>query len=161
MKKQFFLSITIAIFLFCGSAFAQTKQTDDEKAVFAVLTTAGAAWESGDMTKFAATLSDDCLHVNPFGKVFVGRDNIKTMLQWVRSEIYKNEKVELKIDETTLRFLGADTAIVMMKMVEKGKTSPVSTGLLETFTVTRVANEWKISSFQGIEISDPPKSPAK
>ncbi|MBX7174998.1 MAG: SgcJ/EcaC family oxidoreductase [Pyrinomonadaceae bacterium] len=159
--KNIFLVITIAIFLFCGTAFAQTKQTDDEKAINAILLKAGQAWESGDMAKFTETLTDECVHVDPFGKVFTSRENIKTMLQWVRDEIYKKEKVELEITETTTKFLNADTAIVVMKLKETVKNDSTSITITETFMVSRVKNEWKISSFQGIEAKEPPKSPTK
>lgn len=159
--KNLILGITIAIFLLCGNALAQSKQTDDEKAINAVLLKAGQAWESGDVAKFAETLTEDCIHVNPFGKVISGRENIKTTLQWVRDEVYKKEKVELEISETTFRFLNADTAIVVMKIKETGKSNSNGTLITETFTVSRVKNEWKISSFQGIEVKEPPKSPAK
>lgn len=154
--KNIFLGITIAFLLLCGNAFAQNKQTDDEKAINAILMKSGQAWESGDMTKFAETLTDECVHVDPFGGVISGRENIRTKLQWVRDEVYKKEKVELEITETTTRFLNADAAIVVMKMKEKGKSDPNGTALTETFTVSRVKNEWKISSFQGIEIKEPP-----
>lgn len=159
--KNIFLVTTIAIFLLCGNALGQTKQADDEKAINTILLKAGQAWESGDMAKFAETLTDDCVHVDPFGKVFAGRENIKTMLQWVREEIYKKEKVELEIIETTFRFLNPDAAIILMKMKETGKNNPSSGLYVETFTVSRVKNEWKISSFQGIDVKEPPKSPAK
>jgi len=159
--KNLILMTTIAIFLLCGNAIAQTKQTDDEKAINAVLLKAGQAWESGDMTKFAETLTEDCVHVDPFGKVISGRENIKTTLQWVRDEVYKKEKVELEISETIFRFLSSDVAIVLMKMKETGKNNPSSGLYVETFTVSRVKNEWKISSFQGIDVKEPPKSLTK
>ncbi|MBS1794634.1 MAG: SgcJ/EcaC family oxidoreductase [Acidobacteria bacterium] len=159
--KNLFLAIAVATFLLCGNALAQTKQTDDEKAIGAVLMKAGQAWESGDVAKFAETLTADCVHVDPFGKLITGRENIKATLQWVRDEVYKKEKLDLEIGETTLRFLNADAAIVVMKMKETGKNNPTSGAYLETFTVSRVNNEWKISSFQGIDIREPPKSPTK
>lgn len=159
--KNIFLGVTVVIFLLCGNAFAQTKQTDDEKAINATLLKAGQAWESGDMTKFAETLTDDCVHVNPFGGLIIGRETIKTKLQWVRDEVYKKEKVELEITETTTKFLNADTAIVVMKMKETVKSDSNGIALTETFTLSRVKNEWKIASFQGIEVKEPPKSPAK
>lgn len=156
--KNIFLGITIAIFFLCGNTFAQeAKQTDDEKVINAVLLKAGQAWESGDMAKFAETLTEDCVHVDPFGKIINGRENIKTTLQWVRDEIYKKEKLELEVSEITVRFLNADAAIVLMKMTETVKNNPGSELFLETFTVSRVKNEWKISSFQGVEVKEPPK----
>ena len=79
----------------------------------------------------------------------------------MRDEVYKKEKVELEISETIFRFLSSDVAIVLMKMKETGKNNPSSGLYVETFTVSRVKNEWKISSFQGIDVKEPPKSLTK
>jgi uncharacterized protein (TIGR02246 family) len=100
--KNIFLGITIGIFLLCGNAFAQTKQTNDEKAIEALLTKAGMAWKAGDMTKFSELLTDDCENVSPFGQVIKGREAIRQHLQWVVDNVFKTKTQRLQPERLSL-----------------------------------------------------------
>jgi uncharacterized protein (TIGR02246 family) len=156
MMKNIFLGITVAIFLLCGNAFAQTKQTDDEKAINAVLLNAGRAWQDGDINKLADTLTEDCVHIDPFGKQISGRDTIRTTLQWVRDVVYQKAKLELEVSETNIRFISSDVALVVMVMKQTTKGKSGGDSFTETFIVSKVKSKWKISLFQGIAVTQPP-----
>lgn len=148
--KNIFLGITIAIFLLCGNAFAQTKQSDDEKAIFTLMTNAGKAWEAGDVNKFAEYLTEDCVHVDPSGKQFNGREAYKKHLQWVIENYYSANKPTLEISEFSLRFLSPDVALLTFLSKEEKHL------FRESFTVTKVKNVWKIASVQLVAVTEPP-----
>lgn len=147
--KNIFLGITIGIFLLCGNAFAQTKQTNDEKAIEALLAKAGMAWKAGDMTKFSELLTDDCEHINPFGQEIKGREAIRQHLQWVVDNVFKT-KPEIEFSEVSIRFIRPNVAVIVFLI----KDPTASTR--EVVMVTKMKKEWKISMFQGTAISEPP-----
>lgn len=159
--KNLILGITIVVVSFCGTALAQSKSSDDEKAVSAALIAAGKSWESGDMTKFADALTENCVYVDPFGRVLNGRETIRTKLQWVRDVILKKEVLAMEIVGVSTNFLGADAVQVVMQTKLTGKTSGEVVASTETFTLTRVGNDWKIALFQTVNQSEPPVKPTK
>lgn len=153
--KNIFLGITVAIFLLCGNALAQTKQTDDEKAIFALMTNVGKAWESGDLNKFAEYLTEDCVHIDPFGKQFNGREAYQKHLQWVIDNFYSKNKPKLEVSEFSMRFISSDVALLTF-LSKEGTRS-----FRESFLITRVKNDWKIASVQLVTVAEQQKSDSK
>lgn len=147
--KNVFLGITIAIFLLCGNAFAQT---DDEKAVIALMTNVGKAWEAGDLNKFGEYLTEDCVHIDPFGSQVRGRAAIKTKLQWVIDNFYQKEKPKVEISEYSAVFVQPNVALLTYLRKEQTESAR------ETVVVTKVKNDWKVASFQHIMVAEPPKA---
>lgn len=145
--KNLILGITIAIFLLCGNVFAQSKNADDEKAINALMVSALKALGENDLNKFGSFLTENCTHINPWGEQIDGREAIVKHFQ----SFHTKEAPKLEILGNTLKFVTADTALLTMLFKEGSKT------FREIIFVAKVKNDWKIASFQGIEVKELPK----
>ncbi len=151
--KNLILGMTIAIFLFCGNAFAQTKQTDDEKAIIALMTNVGKAWDALDANKFGEFMTEDCTHIDPHG-LHTGRVAIVKHIQWVIDNILPKDNSKMEVSDFSLRFVSADVALFSFLGVQGGQS------MRQSYVLTKVKNEWKIASFQLTKIEQE-KSNAK
>ena len=147
--KNIFLGIIIVIFLLFGNTFAQTK--NDEKAINALIGNAIKALDVNDIDKFGNFLTENCIHVNPWGEQIDGREAIVKHFKG----FHQKEGPKLEILEKTFKFITADTALITILFKEGNQT------FREIVFVAKVKNDWKISSFQGIDVKEPPKSPGK
>lgn len=155
MKNIILLAIT-AILLFTGNTFAQTNPTEDEKAIIAVMNQFGAAWESGDMKTFGDLLSDNVVHISPFGEIETGRTEVQKVMKWVREVPYKGVKLQMTISEYSVNFSSADGAVVTLKVTTAITGTPKPIEERVTFSVARIGSQWKITHFQGVMITEPP-----
>ena len=153
--KNVFLGITIAIFLLCGNAFAQSQQTADQKAIFALMTNVGKAWESRDVNKFADNLTEDCTHIDPQGVERKGREEVKKHLQWVIDNMLQNDNSKMDISDISLRFVNSEAALLSYLAKEAGKS------IRQTVVLSKVKNDWKITSFQLTFVSEQTKTATK
>ncbi len=153
--KNIFLGITIAIFLLCGNAFAQSQPTADQKAIFALMTNVGKAWEARDVNKFADNLTEDCTHIDPQGVERKGREEVKKHLQWVIDNMLKNDNSKMNISDISLRFVNSEAALLTYLAIEAGKS------IRQTVVLSKVKNDWKITSFQLTFVSEQTKTATK
>lgn len=153
--KNVFLGITIAIFLLCGNAFAQSQPTADQKAIFALMTNVGKAWESRDVNKFADNLTEDCTHIDPQGVERKGREEVKKHLQWVIDNMLQNDNSKTDISDISLRFVNSEAALLSYLAKEAGKS------IRQTVVLSKVKNDWKITSFQLTFVSEQTKTATK
>lgn len=153
--KNIFLGVTIAIFLLCGNAFAQSQPTADQKAIFALMTNVGKAWEARDVNKFADNLTEDCTHIDPQGVVSKGREEVKKHLQWVIDNMLKNDNSKMDISDISLRFVNSEAALLTYLAKEAGKS------IRQTVVLSKVKNDWKITSFQLTFVSEQTKTATK
>lgn len=152
--KNIFLGITAAIFLLCGNAFAQTKQTDDEKAIIALMTNLGKAWDARDANKFGEFMTEDCTHIDPHG-LHTGRVAIVKHIQWVIDNILPKDNSKMEVSDFSLRFVSSDVALFGFLGKEGGQS------MRQSYVLTKTKNEWKIASFQLTKIIEQEKSNAK
>lgn len=139
--KNIFLGITAAIFLLCGNAFAQVKQTDDEKAIITLMTNVGKAWEARDASKFGEFMTEDCTHIDPHG-LHTGREAIVKRLQWVIDNILPKDNSKMEVSDFSLRFINSETALFGFLGKQNGHT------MRQSYVLIKTKNEWKIASFQ-------------
>lgn len=151
--KNIFLGITVAIFLLCGNAFAQVKQTDDEKAIIALMTNVGKAWEARDANKFGEFMTEDCTHIDPHG-LHVGREAIVKHIQWVIDNLLPKDNSKMEVSDFSLRFVNSETALFGFLGKQDGLL------MRQFYVLIKVKNEWKIASFQLTKIEQE-KSNAK
>jgi len=152
--KNIFLGITVAIFLLCGNAFAQTKQTDDEKAIIALMTNLGKAWDARDANKFGEFMTEDCTHIDPHG-LHTGRVAIVKHIQWVIDNILSKDNSKMEVSDFSLRFVSSDVALFGFLGKEGGQS------MRQSYVLIKTKNEWKIASFQLTKIVEQEKSNAK
>jgi len=153
--KNLFLGVAITIFLLSANSIGQTNQTDNEKKIISLMMGFGQAWENGDMSKLSEKLTEDCVHIDPFGKQISGRENIKKHLQWVIDNFFAKTKPTVEISDYTVRFIGSEAAILTYLRHEKLGSAR------ETVVVAKVKSDWKIASFQHIMVSEQPKPESK
>lgn len=151
--KNIFLGITIAILLLCGNSFAQTKQTDDEKAVIVLMTNLGKAWDARDANKFGEFMTEDCTHIDPHG-LHTGRVAIVKHIQWVIDNILPKDNSKMEVSDFSLRFVNSETALFGFLGKEGGQL------MRQSYVLIKTKNEWKIASFQLTKIEQE-KSNAK
>jgi uncharacterized protein (TIGR02246 family) len=155
--KNIFLGISIAFFLMCGNAMAQTKAepSADEKAINATMTEFGKAWTAGDMNKLAEYLTEDCVHINPYGQQFNGREAYKNHLKWVIDNFYPTGTPKIDITEYSARLVSPDAAIVnFLNREEKHSTRM-------TLVLTKAKTGWKIALVQLVHLSEQGKPGSK
>ena len=152
MKTTLF-AIVIAIIL-SGSAFAQSGTKADETAVFGVLQRFGQAFESGDAKSIGALMTEGIVHVDPFGEVISGRDEVVKRLTWVREVPYGGKSLTVSVSELSLNFINADTALVTMRYEAQGNGTTILERVALNFV--RVNNDWKLAFFQPTMITKPP-----
>lgn len=152
--KNIFGGITIAIFLLCGNAFAQTQPTANEKAVIALMTNVGKAWDTRDAKKFGEFMTEDCTHIDPHG-LHTGREAIVKHIQWVIDNILPKDNSKMEVSDFSLRFVSADVALFGLLGKEGGQS------MRQSYVLTKTKNEWKIASFQLTKIVDQEKSNSK
>lgn len=146
--KNIVLGISIAIFLLCGNGLAQTKQTDDEKAIFALMTNFGKDWNNRDLDKIGEYLTDDCTHIDPQGVERKGREAIKTHMQWVIDNLLPKDNSKSEISEVSLRFVTSQVALMTFVLKEGGRS------MRPTITLVKVKSDWKITAFHLTFISE-------
>ena len=139
--KNIFLGVTIAIFLLCGNAFAQTQPTANEQAIFALMTNVGKAWDARDANKFAEFMTADCTHIDPHG-LHTGREAIVKHLQWVIDTLLPKNNSKMEVSDFNLRFASSDVALFGFLGVQGGHS------MRQSYVLTKSKNEWKIVSFQ-------------
>jgi uncharacterized protein (TIGR02246 family) len=139
--KNIFLGITIAIFLMCGNTFAQSQPTDDEQAIFAVMTNVGKAWDALDAKKFGEFMTEDCTHVDPNG-LHTGRNAIVKHIQWVIDNLLPKDNSKMEVSDFSLRFVNSETALFGFLGVQGGQS------MRQSYVLIKTKNEWKITSFQ-------------
>jgi uncharacterized protein (TIGR02246 family) len=159
--KNILLGITVVLFLLCGNAAAQTKPTADETAVKELFMAAGAAWGSGDISAYANCLTENSVMVGHHGEQVIGRDAIRTRLQWVREVIFKKSKSVLEVPDMSVSFVDPDVAMIIFALKETVEGSPKSELSRNTIIATKAKGEWKIAFFQATSITEPPKSDTK
>lgn len=152
--KNLILGFALAILLLNGNAFAQT-QSDDKQTIISLLSHVTNAWNSGDVNIMAGFLTEDCVHIDPFGDQLTGRETIKNRLQWVMETYYKTSKPTLENSGYSIQFVRPDVAIATFLMKDSHGASR------ETVVVTRTESGWKVASFQNIPVADLPKVDGK
>ncbi len=154
--KNLLAAIMIGLIIFCANASAQSSRAGDEKAIEALMWQMGQTWETGDMAGLANLLTDNAVHVSPFGEVTTGREEVRRLMQWVRDVALAKAKIKMTIAQYALNFAGADNAIVTFKVVSEITGQPKPKEDLLTVSVQRVSKQWKIAHFQGVAVSEPP-----
>ena len=150
--KNIFLGITIAFLLMCGNTFAQTNE---EKAVIALMTNVGKAWDAHDANKFGEFMTEDCTHIDPQGVERKGREAVKKHLQWVIDNMLQNDNSKTDISDISLRFVNSEAALLSYLAKEAGKS------IRQTVVLSKVKNDWKITSFQLTFVSEQTKTATK
>lgn len=153
--KNVFLGITIAFLLLCGNAFAQTQPTADEQAIFTLMTNVGKAWEARDLNKFAENLTEECTHIDPQGVVSKGREAVKKHLQWAIENVLPKDNSKMDISDVSLRFVNSEVGLLTYLAKEGGKS------IRETVVLSKVKNDWKITSFQLTFVGEQSKTATK
>lgn len=153
--KNVFLGITIAIFLMCGNAFAQSQPTADEQAIFTLMTNVGKAWEARDLNKFTENLTEECTHIDPQGVESKGREAVKKHLQWAIENVLPKDNSKMDISDVSLRFVNSEVGLLTYLAKEGGKATR------QTVVLSKVKNDWKITSFQLTFVSEQSKTATK
>lgn len=85
---------------------------EDERAVRQTIAAAEAAWNAGDATAFAATMTDDVDFVSLLGERYHGREIVVSGHKHILSTIYKDSRVVYSPE--VVRFLKADIALAIV-----------------------------------------------
>jgi uncharacterized protein (TIGR02246 family) len=111
------------------------------------------AWEQGSGEAFAAPFSADADFVAFDGSVLRGREQIAATHQQLFDRWLKGSR--LVDEQTRVRFLGSDVAIVMSVggTVMRGKSEPApERDSIQTLVAVREAGAWSFVSFQNTRI---------
>ncbi len=152
MKTTLF-TIVIMVVL-CAGAFAQSGSKADEAAVIAVLQQFGQAFENGDIKSTEALMTENVVHIDPFGEVVAGRAEVLKRMTWVREVPYGGKSLTISVSELSINFLDADTALVTMRYEAQGNDITLLERVALNFV--RVKNDWKLAFFQPTVITKPP-----
>lgn len=124
--------------------------------VEAVLKTLIEAWNSHDMTLYAAQFAEDADFVNVLGMHWHGREAIQAQHATVHSTIFRNSS--LRLEDYSLRPLGPGIVLVHVKWEMRGHDSPpgvpfadVRHGLI-TGVFVEQEGRWLISAFHNTDI---------
>lgn len=123
----------------------------------AVLQQFGQAFENGDVKSTEALMTENVIHVDPFGEVVAGRDEVVKRMTWVREVPYGGKKLTATVSELSMNFINSDTALVTMRYETKGD----GITFLERVTLNfvRINKDWKLAYFQPTVITNPPARP--
>ncbi len=150
-------AIIMTLVAFCAAASGQSKQSDDNKAIGALMENFGTSWSTGDLKAFGELLTDDVMHLSPFGEVTVGKANVVKKIQWVHDVPYGGKKIEFKVSETTLNFTGADLAILSCRISYASQGAVKHPDERFTTVMAKVGSDWKIAQFGAVFINEPPQ----
>jgi uncharacterized protein (TIGR02246 family) len=134
------------------------KAAGDEAGVRSVLSDFEAAWNRHDMDAFARLFAEDADFVNVLGMRWIGRAAIMEAYQATHTTIFKNS--QLRIGETSVRFLKRDVAVARSVWELEGHTSPVGEpqaprkGIL-TNVLAQTSSGWQIVITQNTDIVAP------
>lgn len=120
-------------FLLSIAGPAMGQQTDDEAMIFAAIDRWDRAWQIKDPALGAQDYSDNADWTNAFGMRREGRAAIRATL----AEVFALPFVAAGTSETqghSVRFLGADAALVLTRVERAGQYSPSGEGLGERRT---------------------------
>lgn len=148
--------IIIGMVIFCTNASAQSSRDGDEKAIGALMWQMGQCWETGDMTRLGDLLTDNALHISPFGEVTTGKQEVERLMQWVRDVALAKAKIKMTVEQYAVNFVGADNAVVTFKLVSEIAGQPKPQQDLLTVSVQRINKQWKIAHFQSVAVTEPP-----
>ncbi len=160
------LNAILALLAVAAPAVAQhgaANPTADEAAVGAVAAGFVDAWNRHDMKAFAALFADDADFVNVIGLWWRGRAEIQREHEALHATRMKHS--HLAADETAIRFLCPDVAVVHVRWELTGDTGlegkplPPRKGVL-THVVEKVGGQWLITSSQNTDIVPLPNVPA-
>jgi uncharacterized protein (TIGR02246 family) len=130
-------------------------QTEEEKAVTAVVQGFADAWNRHDMDALANLFAEDADFVNVRGARWIGRPAIKGNHAAAHATIFKTS--ELHIQDTSVRFLKPDVAIARSLWeltgltAGSGTTAPPRHGIL-THVLMKVKGKWLIEVTQNTDI---------
>ncbi|MBK7707690.1 MAG: nuclear transport factor 2 family protein [Acidobacteria bacterium] len=154
--KNTITAIIIALFAFCGTVFGQTTQSDDSKAIVALMNQFGATWSGGDLKAFGDLLTDDVIHVSPFGDLTVGKTEVVKLMQWVHDVPNKGKKFEVTTSDETLNFTGTNSAVLTCRLKFRNDSAEKHPDERFTAVLAKVGKDWKVAQFQVVMISEPP-----
>ena len=121
--------------------------TQDESAVHTVLDTVYAAWADNDADAFVAPYATDATAVHS-GTVMENRDAIRTTMTAVFDGPLKGSRGIHDVQR--IRFVGADTAIVLSKgaILFAGQTEPApESRTLDGWVLCRQDGTWRVEAF--------------
>jgi uncharacterized protein (TIGR02246 family) len=130
-----------------------SQRADDEAEIRGLYGRVLAGWNEASGDAFAAPFSEDADFVAFDGSVARGRERIAQAHQELFDKWLKGSR--LVEEHTTVRFLGADVAVVLSVggTVTRGKSEPApERDSIQTLVAARGAEGWKFVSFQNTRI---------
>jgi uncharacterized protein (TIGR02246 family) len=124
---------------------AGTAAEADLVAIRTLLEQSQDAWNRGDGTAYGELFTDDATDVTYVGTAYRGGPEIGRAHQALFDSFLKGSRLAIEIVD--IRFLGADTAVVVTRGdVHKGR--PKKLGKIATYTLIRESGRWRIAAVQ-------------
>jgi uncharacterized protein (TIGR02246 family) len=151
-------AVVLVVLLVGGSSAIserdQSGSADDRQQIAAILERWEDAWNSHDMSAFAALFHEDGVWVLWTGEVWAGRQKIEAGHAAVHKTIFRNSIQREQLEELT--FTGPDAAIVrfcsLLTGSEQSPNQPVRSR--KFIVVTRRQGVWKMSWGQNTRLRD-------
>ena len=111
------------------------------------------AWNSGDAVAYSEAVASDCVFVNLYGQMFVGRDAFEQQHARVFAGVFKGSRLDQTIEH--LRRIRPDVALIDTAATleipanDRGPPRTVRTRLLQV--LVRDAGAWRISAYHNVE----------
>jgi uncharacterized protein (TIGR02246 family) len=121
------------------------NRTADVEAVHALLRALADAWARGDGRAYGDLFTADATYVTYVGTLYQGADEIGAAHQALFDSFLKG--TELACEIVSLRFTGADTALVVTRG-DTYKGRPGKVHKVQTYTLVRVDGRWRVAAFQ-------------
>ena len=102
------------------------------------------AWNRNDAAAYAALFTPDGSYTTFMGTVYVGREDIERSHHMLFARFLKGSRMFMRI--TSITFCDADVAVVLSRG-DVGKKPPRSFSKVQTFTVVREGDQWRIAAF--------------
>jgi uncharacterized protein (TIGR02246 family) len=135
------LAVVLLMSLTAVSATApRADHGADEAGLIRVLQSTADAWNAGDLDTFVAPYADDATYMTATGPI--GRDAIKARYA---SKYFTGGKPDqqVRFDQTTVRPLGADHALMTGRFTLSGGAQPDRSGWF-SLVWTRTPSGWRI-----------------
>jgi uncharacterized protein (TIGR02246 family) len=139
-----------------GISHATEDRPADRKQVMSLIAQWEDAWNTHDMTAFAALFHDDAVWVLWTGDVWTGRQVIQDGMAAVHKTVYLNSIQRERLEELT--FVGPDAAVVRFESTLTGDTRQPEKTIKsrKILVVTKRDGSWRIGWGQNTRFADRP-----
>ncbi|HLO60317.1 MAG TPA: SgcJ/EcaC family oxidoreductase [Bacteroidales bacterium] len=136
----FFISVICT--LPASVLFAQTANSEEEKAIKDVLGRFYEGWNTHDVDKMISVYAEDIDHINTHAQWHKGKAAIKDDLIQFHSGPGKNSYKTYTIEK--IRFIKPDVAVVQVRSIS-------SVGNIGTYVMSKEKGKWLVVSFTNVE----------